>query len=380
MTLFQGSGVDPRDAHAALADVLRWYGAIGDAAVGNTPGFGVRKGSLAVALAEIVQLAAEQRAALQIAGVLHAAGAIGSPAYRKGEMLTDRIAHQERWDVPARGARLCASIPALPPQVADMVRWQSECWDGTGYPDQLRWHGIPVEAQTLALADFYLHASDPEEALGAIGMQSGRAFGPDYTRAFTMWFHRSSGEVTECPFPADALVAPVAPDDVFDALADKIDDHNGVPGRWRRVAALASGAARVLDTAPPAQSTLAIACRIFGAGEVAKGAAEDDQFDPLARLGIDARAGNAAAAAALAEPFAVLRTAGTIIATRSEWYDGTGKPSGLRHADIPREAAILAASIAYQRLDRGERLEDAAGTQFDPLVVRAVLESAKARA
>ncbi len=340
----------------------------------------MRKASLAVALAEIAQVAQAERTALYFAGLLHATGAIGSAAYRKGRSLSDREARMERWDVPARGARFCASVTALPVETSDIVRWQSECWDGTGYPDQLRWYGIPQSAQLLALADYYIRASDPEEALGAIGIESGRAFGPDQTRTFTIWFHHHAGEIAEVPLPLDALGESTPVDALLDSMADAIDDHNGVPGRWRRIATLASGTAVALDLDPQERADLALACRLFGAGEITKEFAEDEQFDPLARLGIDARVSNAAAAADFTRTFATLTSTAPVIGTRGEWFDGTGKPSGARGRDIPVTASILSAAIAYARLDRGERLDDAAGTQFDPKVVRAVMESAKTHA
>ena len=378
MTLFQDTGGDPRAARARLADVLSWYGAVSDAAMGNQPGTAVRKASLAVALAEVAQVAQNERTALYFAGFLHATGAIGSAAYRKGEPLTDRNARMAVWDVPARGARFCASVTSLPVETIDFVRWQSECWDGTGFPDQLRWYGIPQSAQLLALADFFVRADDPEEALNAIGLQSGRAFGPDHARTFTIWFHHNAGEVTEVAMPLEALADTTPPHALLDAMADAIDHHNGVNGRWRRIAAIADGAARALELDDESRAQLALACRLFGAGEIGKDIGEDEQFDPLARLGIDVRAANAAAAAEFAQPHATLASAAPIVAMRSEWFDGTGKPKGLRGKAILPAASILAATIAYARLDRGERLEDAAGTQFDPKVVRAVMETAKA--
>ena len=380
MTLFQDTVGDPRAANARLADVLSWYGAVSDAAMGNAPGLAMLKASLAVSLAEIAQQPDIECAALYFAGLLHATGAIGSVAYRKGETLTDRELRMQRWDVPARGARFCASVTALPIETSDMVRWQSECWDGTGFPDQLRWHGIPQSAQLLALADFYLRAEDPEEALGAIGLQSGRAFGPDHARTFTMWFHHNAGEVVQKSIPVDALGTTTSPEMLLDAMADAIDQHNGVVGRWRRVAALSEGTALALDLDASSRANLAVSCRLFGAGEITSEVIEDEEFDPLARLGIEMRASSAARAAEFAVSYPALASAAPILAARSEWFDGTGKPNGARANQIPVEASILAAAIAYTRLDRGERLEDAAGTQFDPRVVRAVMESAKTHA
>ena len=382
MTLFQHTGGDPRVASAQLADVLAWYGAVGDAAIGNAPGFGARKASLAVALASIErELLPEEYSATYFAGLLHAVGTIGNRAYAKGQDLEERAARTYRWDIPAEGGRLCAEIETLPEATGDLVRWQSECWDGTGFPDQLRWHGIPKNAQYLAIADFFLRNGDPEEALGSIGMLSGRAFGPELVRAFVTWFHRSAGEEHVLPGPVDSLDAEkTAPASLLDRIADAVDKHNGVPGRRRRIETLALSTARVLKCDPDAQQALALAARLFGAGEVSTRHAEDSQFDPLSRLGIDSRAENAERASRLIAGMPAFQEAREIIAARAEWYDGTGKPKGLRHSKIPAGASILAAAIAYERLDRGERLDTAAGTQFDPHVVRALLESAKARA
>jgi response regulator RpfG family c-di-GMP phosphodiesterase len=381
MTLFQDTSGDPRAARSLMADVLSWYGAAGDAATGNTPGFSASKASLAGAFARIGELPEHLANALAFAGTLHAAGAIGNAAYRKGEPLSERAARMERWDVPAQGARICEAIAALPVETADMVRWQAESWDGTGFPDQLRWHGIPKASQYLALADRFLRQADPDEALRAIAFDSGRAFNPEDVRTFTMWFHLSGGQADLVPPPVDSLdERHTDAGSLLDEFADRVDAHNAVGGRWRRVAQIAVATARVLDLPADAARALEVACRIFGAGEIDDARTEAESFDPLARLGVGLRARNAAAASALAQPFAALEPAAKIVALRGEWFDGTGKPSGLSHKRIPSATSILAAAIAYDGLDRGERLDTAAGTQFDPNVVRVLLEVAKSLA
>jgi len=364
-----------------VADVLSWFGAVGDAAMGNAPGFAVRKASLAVALATTAELPEASLSALYFAGLLHAVGAIGNPAYRKGEQLPERTARMEAWDVPAHGAQICATIGALPPDVADMVRWQHEAWDGTGYPDQLRWFGIPRAAQCLALADRFTRIPDPEDALAQIGLASGRAFAPENVRMFTMWFHRTGGEVSLVEPPLDALRdSPTDAATLLERFADRIDAHNAVDGRWRRVARVAEATAAALHISADDARALAIACRIFGAGEIDVEVIEDEAFDPLARLGVDHRARNAASAAALTQQHESLRSASAIVGARGEWFDGSGKPAGLARAAIPPAAAILSAAIAYDRLDRSERIDTAVGTQFDPAVVRVMMEAAKTRA
>jgi hypothetical protein len=371
MTLFQDTGGDPRARPHPLADVLGWYGAVGDAAYGNPPGFGVRKGGVAVAIGRIAQLADADLNAVAIAGALHAIGAIGNAACRKGADLSERFARMERWDIPAQGARRCERIAALPTATANVVRWQSECWDGTGFPDQLCWHGIPLPSQLLGIADAHLRYMDPEEALSAIGLLSGRAFAPATAHAYTTWFHLSGGEAEEAGIVESALDSAATPaESLLDEIADRIDEHNGVAGRWRRVHTLAAATAQRLALSTGDRSALALACRLFGSGEIAAAHAEGTHFDPLGRLGISERAANAATSAELAQPWPSFDRAVPLLRSRSEWYDG----------GVPAAAGILAAAIAYERLDRPERIDEAAGTQFDPRIVRELLEAARLHA
>ncbi|MBV8583913.1 MAG: hypothetical protein JO241_07940 [Candidatus Eremiobacteraeota bacterium] len=382
MTLFQDTGGDPRGAASQFADVLTAYGAIGDAACGNPPGLARRKASTAVSLARVAECEPHECDAMYFAGLLHAVGAVGNPAYRKDERLSERLARMESWDTPSMGAQICEHIPALPAQTADIVRWQAECWDGTGYPDQLRWHGIPRPAMLLALADTVVRAADPEEALTAVAMQSGRAFSPDMTRTFTMWFHVSGGEAETAEPPLEALrdVSAASTLALMDAIADRIDKHNGDEGRWRRVERLATASAALLNVDATENERLALAVRLYGAGEIAKSQQSEASFDPLARLGIDDRAAHAVLAAKLVEENPTLGRAAAVLRARSEWYDGTGKPDGLFHRAIPAAAGLLAAAIAYDALGHKDRIDTAAGTQFDPQTVRAVLEAARTRA
>jgi hypothetical protein len=204
MALFQESDGDPRER---FADALCAYGAAGDAACGNAPGFAARKAAAAVAFAEFAELPQDTVDALYFAGILHAVGGIGavpaSPA--------------ERWESPPRGVRICAQIPGLPSETADLVRWQLESWDGTGYPDQLRWDSIPLAAQLLLLAETVLSAQDAEEALERVNAESGRSIAPAAARLYADWL-RDGGTIRDATPPVRALDA--------SALANAIkDDH-----------------------------------------------------------------------------------------------------------------------------------------------------------
>jgi len=392
MALFQEADGDPRVALDRLADVLTYYGAVGDAAAELAFGFSLRKAAFARSIAVALELDASILDAVAIAGIMHAVGALGNPALVRENDLPERFAMMERWDIPAAGARVCAAIAALPERCADIVRWQSEAWDGTGFPDQLRWNGIPVPSVALALADRLVRAHEPEEALASITEEAGRSFAPAHARAFMLWFHRTGAEVEPGAFPRAALVSELTdPGDLLLDIADRIDRHLGVPGRARNVLRLAEASARALACSPAEIEALRIAALTFGAGELGDGF--ESTLDPLVRLGLERRAERARAGARLLENLPALSAAAPLVAARAEWFDGTGKPAGLGRDAIPIGARILATAIAYDAIDidtrarpaarratAGERLDGASGTHFDPRVVTAVLDAAKAHA
>lgn len=207
MALFQESAGDPRERVAA---VLACYGALGDAAAGNPRGFAARKAGAAVAFARVAGLSAATSDALAFAGTLHAIGAIGATP-------------DERWDVPVFGARLCDEIAALPRATAELVRAQSECWDGTGYPDQLCWESVSDAASLLLLADLVLRASDDEEAAARVNAESGRMLSPQTAHVFVQW-QRAGHAIDPVRLPARALDAALCdPSALFDAIARHVE-------------------------------------------------------------------------------------------------------------------------------------------------------------
>jgi response regulator RpfG family c-di-GMP phosphodiesterase len=394
MSLTEGTGANSSPGSAALGELLTFFGSVADFAAGASPEDGERIASLAAAIGRHAGLPQADCDALYFAARLRNAGALGNAAFAKGDPLPERALTMARWDVPPDGARICERIGALPRSTADMVRWQAEAWDGTGFPDQLRWSGIPKAAQLLHIAETYVAIPDPDEALTAITTESGRTYAPDAARSFTMWFHTSGGDVDPIPIPGAALIAEkTTPDDIVTLLAERVDAHNGTPGRAQRIAARVQDVGRATGLQQRELELLRYAALLFGIGDVPSGQLESSQFDALARLGIESRARSAVSAALLIEACPFLSDVAPIVRARAEWYDGTGAPHALRHDAIPAGAQILAASIAYDTLyetyhsriteDRVapvSRMETAAGTQFDPATVRALAEVVKAHA
>ncbi|HLI96232.1 MAG TPA: HD domain-containing phosphohydrolase [Candidatus Baltobacteraceae bacterium] len=394
MSLTEGSGPSSSPGSVALGEVLTFFGMVADYAAGCAPEEGERVSSLAVAMAKIADLSQEDRDALYFAARLRNIGALGNAAFAKGEALSDREIVMLGWDVPADGARLCESIGALPEGTADMVRWQAECWDGTGYPDQLRWAGIPATAQLLNIAQAYVRTTDPEESLSAITLESGCSFAPEQVRTFIMWFHTYGGEIESVAPPYAALESErTTPVEIIERLSELVDAHNATPQRAARVARRAEEIGKHLRFDAETLRQVRLASLLFGIGELRALQAESMQFDPLARLGIDTRAENAVTAARLIAQCPQLADLAPVVRARAEWYDGTGRPDGLRHDAIPQAAHALAVSLSFDAVDEAYRsriteeralplvrLETAAGTQFDPAVVRALADVVKARA
>ena len=394
MSLAEGTGGSSSPESVALGEVLAFFGLVADYAAGNAPEEGERIACLCAGMAAIAGFPQQELDALYHAARLRNIGALGNPAYAKGEPLSEREAAMAAWDVPAAGARICEGIAALPPQTADIVRWQAECWDGTGYPDQLRWSGIPKAAQLLHVARTYARSTDPEEGLTAITAESGRSFAPEQVRTFIMWFHTFGGEIESKAPDTHALDGSrTSPIEILERLSEAVDAHNATPGRGHRIARRGEEIGKRLGCDANTLRQITFAALLLGIGELQAQEGEGTQFDALARLGIDTRAAHAAASAGLAAQCPFLADLAPVLRARSEWYDGTGAPDRLRHDAIPRAAQVLAASVAYDALDQAYRsriteertlpivrLETASGTQFDPGVVRALSDVVRAHA
>lgn len=383
------SSPQPSDLGALLA----FLGTVADHAAGGRPEDGARIASLAVALGRVAERPAAEIDALYYAARLRNAGLFGNPAFSRTDVLPPRFAQSARWDIPPEGARLCERLAVLPAGTADIVRWQAERWDGTGFPDQLRWGGIPCAAQLLAIATRYASIEDPEEALLQITTEGGRGFAPENVRSFVMWFHTAGGEIELANPPAlSGADAGLDREAIVTLLAERVDTHTATPSRSARVAACAQAIVRHLCGTDEAVHRTQLAGLLFGLGELGEEALENERFDPLGRLAIERRSRYAGTAAALIAACEPLRAIAPIVGARAEWYDGTGKPKGLRHDEIPLETQALALAIAYDALEEnyreriGEdrtlpiaRIENGAGTQFDPRAVRALAEVVKAR-
>jgi len=355
----------PFDAASPEDGALGLYGAVGDALAGRGPGFGRRRAALAARFARHRGLADEAVAANWYAGLLAETGHIAVVIQAAAGERQRTLAFA---DAPLYGARLVSALPGIPPHAADIVRWHREHDDGTGFPDRLRWDGIPVDAGSLGIVAAFLAATDdpeeprgPEEALLAILRENGRQFRVELVRLFRD-FIAQGGKGWEGPVepPAGAF------DDaaLLALLAERLDERSArTAGRSVRVAELARAlAARLGADAVRAQRL----GHLLALGN-AVAAPDDADFDPLSRFARDRRAAAAGHAAALAGQVAGYRSEVATLAAAGDWHADRG-------ADLLAAVLALAGTVDDMDPSDAPRLVAAAsGTHFAPAVAQAYL-------
>jgi HD-GYP domain-containing protein (c-di-GMP phosphodiesterase class II) len=85
-----------------------------------------------------------------------------------------------------RGAEIAQAL-GFSTITADAIRSMDEHWDGGGYPEGRRGHGIPLVAQIVGLAqvaEIFAGLDGPDAALAVIRARRGRWFNPDLVKAF----------------------------------------------------------------------------------------------------------------------------------------------------------------------------------------------------
>lgn len=165
-------------------------------------------GALAGRVGTAMGLSGEGLARVRRAGELHDIGKVAIPESilrKQGEL------DEEEWEFMRRhaliGSRILDAAPSLS-EVARMVRFHHERWDGHGYPSGLRGDAIPLGARIVAVCDAY-HAMTAgnlpfrqplphQQAIAELRRCAGRQFDPSVVDAFC--------EVVTQPNTGDELV------------------------------------------------------------------------------------------------------------------------------------------------------------------------------
>lgn len=205
------AGSEVEDLRAAFYDLMRtveesfrdrersYVEAIGavvaaiDARDHETTGHSFRVAHYALALAQDLEMDAEELRAIEWGSLLHDVGKIAVPdaILRKTGRLTEDEWHVMRQH-PSWGFEMLADVKFLEPSL-EIVYSHHERWDGGGYPRGLREEETPLAARIFAVVDTYdsitsdrpyRRARGHAEAITELCRVAGTQLDPDIVEAF----------------------------------------------------------------------------------------------------------------------------------------------------------------------------------------------------
>lgn len=156
-----------------IGEVLR---ALGNKAPYLTEHFeGVER--IALAIAGAMDLDAGQTEKLGLAALLHDVGMVYVPSeiLNKQAVFTEEDEWRAVREHAPRGAKLLERIPQLG-ELAPIVRYHHERYDGSGYPEHLKGEDIPLLARVLAAADVYVAMTSDQPYRKALSREAAIAF------------------------------------------------------------------------------------------------------------------------------------------------------------------------------------------------------------
>ncbi|MDX6536075.1 MAG: hypothetical protein QOD37_416 [Gaiellales bacterium] len=158
-----------------------------------TSGHALSIADLARRVGRVLGLDAAALRDVEHAAVLHDIGKIGIPSEllrKQGPLSSGEREHMRSH--PEIGARILEPVERLR-QLAPLVRFSHECWDGSGYPDGLAGEQIPLGARIISVCDAfdamvsdrpYRGGRSTAEALGELRTHAGTQFDPAVVEAF----------------------------------------------------------------------------------------------------------------------------------------------------------------------------------------------------
>lgn len=159
---------------------------------------------LAGAIARELKLPKKEIEEIEIAARVHDIGKIGIP---DAILLKPGKLTPKEWEVikrhPVIGADIIQELAIYAP-IVDLVRYEHERWDGSGYPRGLKGEEIPRGARVIAAADIYN------------ALTTDRPYRPAYTpQAATDLIKEMRGKDLD-PEVADALLRVIKAQDLYD--------------------------------------------------------------------------------------------------------------------------------------------------------------------
>ena len=187
--------------HRAIVDLLLNALSAGDAV---TERHSRRVADLTDALAASYGIVGRRHSTLRLAALLHDMGKIDDRFFHILHSCSP-LSRDERNKInehPQESADILEPMEAIHPGISRIVEAHHECWDGNGYPRQLKHDQIPLEARIISAADVfdamtqpraYREPLSPETALQELQRGAGTRFDPEVIKrverpdVFTRW-------------------------------------------------------------------------------------------------------------------------------------------------------------------------------------------------
>lgn len=240
-----------------------------------------------------------------------------------------------------------------------------EHWDGSGRPDNLQGHAIPLPSALALLAqvaDVFLQHGGPDAARGEIAARAGQWFNPELAAVF-MHISALPAFWTDLASPAlESTVAALAPPqdrvvdeaflDVVTAAFGKVIDAKSpfTAGHSDRVADFAQGLGQHFDMLPQRLRQLRRAAALHDVGKLGVSSSVLEKPGKLEDAEWVQMREHAAHTRAILSRIAPFADMAEIAAAHHERLDGTGYPLRLNDRVISRETRIITVCDFYDAL------------------------------
>ncbi len=357
-------------------------------------------------------VAPEQRREVFFAGLLQDIGAVGAHKHiTKYNAIEEQVRDAHIATHSERAAALLGWLPGMA-GAAELVQYHHEHWDGTGYPHARSGDGIPVGSQILRIADAldcsgaFAYDATFTEVLKNLAVHTGRVWSKDMWAALIKSledgpFYRSimnstglhalmTSKLRELGVPSDlndeAGVERVL--HLFAALVDIKDPSTS--GHSRKTAGYAAALAEHMGLSEEDVHTAYHAGLVHDCGRlglpsevISRSGRLNDRELSLVRQ----HAKMTIRTLSCLPEYPDMARLGEIAGHDHERYDGNGYPDRLAADQIHLISRILCAVDAFDAMTSASnyrllsprcaviRLQQGAGAQFDPEVVKAIVSA-----
>jgi HD-GYP domain-containing protein (c-di-GMP phosphodiesterase class II) len=347
------------------------------------------------------------------AGLLHDVGGVGLPHHLVNYLAMDAADDRDHPMMvpsvishPLLSAEIVSALPGIG-GAARAVFDHHEDWNGHGFPRGLVATEIGTEAQVLHVADVVdlMLRSEPvpseDRLAAAIASRASSRFAPDVAEctieilraglyeqlvdvaALPALFEATRESVGDVPVSRGTDAVGVT----LDVLSRVVDNkHPYTIGHSRRVARYALLIGIGMGRPHDELTLLKWAALIHDVGKLSTPTRVLDKPTALTQDEMDTMRFHACYTLDIVSAIRDLRPVAISAASHHEWYDGSGYPLGWSGEEIPLDGRIIAVCDAFDamtsdrayRSSRGidlacDEIENRAGTQFDPGVVRAAI-------